>query len=96
MRVLRTFYCFHVFNDRLTKGCVPSQCSMLVGTLSLAKDETGRKVENIPFKYILTNDGPAAKKSNGNNVKDTKSKLEEFTENLRDLKTSALSKLGKN
>lgn len=70
---------------------------MLVGTLSLAKDEAGRKVENIPFKYILTNDGPA-KKSNGTNstTKDAKSKLEEFNECMRDLKTSALSKLGKN
>lgn len=69
---------------------------MLVGTLSLAKDEIGRKVENISFKYILTNDGPAAKKANGanSNVKDTKSKFEELTEGLRDLKTSSLTKLG--
>lgn len=70
---------------------------MLVGSLSLAKDESGRKAENISFKYILPNDGPTVKKLNGNNsnLKDTKSKLEELTEGLRDLKTSALSKLGK-
>lgn len=70
---------------------------MLTGTLSLAKDEFGRKVENFPFNYILPNEGPAAKKTNGNNanVKDTKTKLEELTEGLRDLKTSAIAKLGK-
>lgn len=79
----------------MTKALVPPQCSMLVGSMSLAKDEFGRKVENIPFKYILINDGPAvAKKANGTNVKDTKSKLEELTDCLRDLKTAAVSKLG--
>lgn len=101
------FYCKEKYiflincNHRITKGGVPNQCSWLNGTLSVTKDELGRKVESIPFKYMLT-EGPTVKKSNGASGaaaatmgKDTKSKLDEFNEGLRDFKNNMLPKLGK-
>lgn len=74
---------------------MPTQCSWLAGTISLAKDEGGRKVENAHFKYILS-DGPIVKKTNGTqNGKDHKNKLEELNEGLRDMKINMIVKLGK-
>lgn len=78
--------------SRIAKAGVLNQCSWLNGTLSCAKDEIGRKVEMVDFKYVLT-EGPLVKKSNGN-AKETKSKLEEFNDGLRDFKNSMISKLG--
>lgn len=46
----------------------------------------------VDFKYVLT-EGPLVKKSNGS-AKETKSKLEEFNDGLRDFKNSMIAKLG--
>lgn len=79
---------------RISKSGVPAQCSWLKGTISFAKDDIGRKVESISFKYILT-EGPPVKKSNGaNNTKETKKKLDEYKEGLRDFKNSQIIKQG--
>lgn len=62
-----------------------------------AKDEMARKIDSIPFDYILP-DGPAPKKSNGaakTNGKETKSKLDEYKEGLRDFQNGQITKLGK-
>lgn len=56
-----------------------------------------RKIDSIPFDYILP-DGPAPKKSNGaakTNGKETKSKLDEYKEGLRDFQNGQITKLGK-
>lgn len=80
---------------RISKGGVPNQCSWLNGYLLCAKDDIGRKVEMVDFKYVLS-DGPVVKKSNGNSsaAKETKSKLEEFNDGLRDFKNNMIPKLG--
>ncbi|KAG5891542.1 hypothetical protein JTB14_028560 [Gonioctena quinquepunctata] len=63
----------------------------LTGTMTFAKDEYGKKVDVYPIKYILT-DG-TTKKSPLNGGNNEKTKLEEYNEAIRDLKTQWLSKL---
>lgn len=82
---------------RLTKAGFPNQCAWLQGTLTLAKDESARKIDAVNFDYILP-DGPSAnKKNNGaskaNNNKE-KSKLDEYREGLRDYQNGQIAKLG--
>lgn len=88
-----------IFAFRLTKAGYPSQCAWLQGTLITAKDETARKIDSIPFDYVLP-DGPSNKKNNGTNSKsngkETKSKLDEYREGLRDYQNGQIAKLGKN
>lgn len=83
--------------NRLTKTGFPNQCAWLQGTISTAKDEIARKVDVHSFDYVLP-DGPSvANKKNGsskNNSKETKSKLDEYKEGLRDFQNSQISKLG--
>lgn len=62
----------------------------LTGTISYAKDETGKKVDTYPFKFVPYEPG---KKSSSKAEKD-KSKMEEYSEALRDLKNTYLAKLG--
>lgn len=65
------------------------------GYVTFAKDELGRKVDMYNFKYILPDQ--SKKPSNGSPGKDKdKTKADEYSEALRDLKTFWLSKLGKN
>lgn len=52
----------------------------------------GKKVDTYPIKYVLYDN---TKKITKIPDKD-KTKFEEYTENLRDLKTSWLAKMGKN
>lgn len=61
----------------------------LTGTISYAKDETGKKVDTYPFKFVPFEPG---KKSSSKAEKD-KSKMEEYSEALRDLKNTYLAKL---
>lgn len=81
---------------RLTKAGLQSQCAWLQGSLITAKDEMARKIDSIPFDYVLP-DGPAPKKANGaskSNGKETKSKLDEYKEGLRDFQNGQIAKLG--
>lgn len=81
---------------RLTKAGLQNQCAWLQGSLITAKDELARKIDSIPFDYILP-DGPALKKANGaskSNGKETKSKLDEYKEGLRDFQNGQIAKLG--
>lgn len=72
---------------------MPNQSSWLEGIFTLSKDEIGKRTDTKPFKYILT-EGPVVKKSNGTNGKETKNKLDEYKEGLRDYQNSMISKLG--
>uniref|UniRef100_T1IXT2 Tripeptidyl-peptidase 2 n=1 Tax=Strigamia maritima TaxID=126957 RepID=T1IXT2_STRMM len=67
----------------------------LVGTISYAKDDLGRKADFYPFKYIIT-DPPkksSSSKPPGEPKEKEKTKEEEFQESLRDLNISWLPKL---
>lgn len=89
-------YVAPISNEKLNKAGFPSQCAALQGTISTAKDELARKVDVNNFDYILP-DGPSVSKKNGSsksNGKETKSKLDEYKEGLRDYQNSQISKLG--
>lgn len=66
----------------------------------LPKDDLARKIDTTNFEYILPEGSYALKKSNGaakaaNGNKDSKTKLDEYREGLRDYQNAQLSKLGK-
>lgn len=67
------------------------QGNYLLGSITYAKDELGKKVDSYPFKFIPHE---SSKKAASKGDKD-KTKMEEYTEALRDLKTSHLAKMGK-
>lgn len=90
---VKPLYIAPLLNEKVTKNAV-AQSAWLEGVISFPKDEFGRKVDTHVFQYILT-DGPAAKKTNGMASKETKSKLDEYKEGLRDFQNSMISKLGK-
>ena len=87
----KPFYIGTIPADKVTKNAAP-QSSWFEGQIIFAKDELGRKVDTYPFQYILT-EGPAVKKANGGGPKDTKSKLEEYKEGLRDYQCQMIPKL---
>ncbi|XP_023932445.1 tripeptidyl-peptidase 2 [Lingula anatina] len=95
--LLKKGYKYPVFiapipDDKLPKGVAAGH--FLSGTISLAKDELGKKADVYPFKYTVTE---VAKKNNNNknNGKDKKEKTkeQEYAEALRDLKLSWMPKL---
>ena len=93
--VSRPIFVAPLASDKISKGGIPNQCSWLDGTIVYAKDDHGKKVASYPFTYMLT-EGPVNKKSNGNgNNKETKSKLDEYKEGLRDYQNTMIPKLGK-
>jgi tripeptidyl-peptidase-2 len=86
-------------DDKLPKST--SSGHFLSGTLTLAKDELGKKADTITFKYTLP-ESPKKTKSNGatkNKDKDKektdkeKTKEDEYAEALRDLKITWIPKL---
>lgn len=90
----RPLYITSINNEKLTKAALPAQVSWLEGTIVFARDEAARKVDTLPFQYILT-EGPPVKKANGSNgaTKETKSKAEEYKEGLRDFQVAQIAKL---
>lgn len=97
---------FFSSNTRITKANVPSQCSWLNGSLSLSKDEAGRKLENNNFRYILV-EGPPVKKlstsaptannctnNNGKEAASATRKMDEYKECLRDFNCNMMLKMG--
>lgn len=78
---------------RIPKSGIPSQTSWLDGSITYTKDELVKKCIGSGFQYILTDMSPDKKKSNGNNTKDTKPKIDEYREGLRDYQTSMIAKL---
>lgn len=88
--LVKPLYVAPMLNEKITKNAV-AQSAWLEGVISFPKEEFGRKVDTHVFQYILT-EGSVAKKTNGN--KETKSKLDEYKEGLRDFQNSMISKLG--
>lgn len=64
----------------------------LTGSLTLSKNELGKKVDTYSFKYILSD---LSCKKNSTNNKPEKTKWEEYQDALRDLKTNWLAKMDK-
>lgn len=78
--------------EKVTKNAIP-QSSWFEGQIIFAKDELGRKVDTHAFQYIIT-EGPAVKKANGGGApKETKTKMEEYKEGLRDYQCQMIAKL---
>ena len=90
---VKPLYIAPLLNEKITKNAV-AQSSWLEGIICLPKDEFGRRVDSHVFQYMLT-DGPSSKKANGTAAKDTKSKMDEYKEGMRDFQNSMISKLGK-
>lgn len=93
------FYIAPLTNEKLTKAGLPSQCTLLQGSLMLPKDEQARKIDMSTFEYVLPEGSYAPnKKGNGTPktaVKDAKAKLDEYRESLRDFQNAQIAKLGK-
>lgn len=64
---------FHLFVlsslSRITKASLPSPCSWLEGTLTLAKEDSVKKCDSLPFQYVLLDASP--KKANGSTTTTT-------------------------
>lgn len=86
----KPIYIAPLVNDKITKNIV-GQSSWLEGQIILAKDEFGRKVDTHLFTYVIT-EGPSVKK-NGSSPKDTKTKMDEYKEGLRNYKCDFIVKL---
>jgi tripeptidyl-peptidase-2 len=107
-RTSKPIYVVPLSNEKMTKAGIPSNCSWLDGTITYSKDEISRKSDCSNFQYILY-DAPSTKKSNGNTssstngsgatgagsnpTKETKSKLDEYKEGLRDFQVGMIAKL---
>lgn len=76
-------------SEKVLKNVVPS-CSWLEGQIVLPKDDYGKKVDVGSFQYLLV-EGPPKKPNGGNNVKDVKSKMDEYKEAIRDLQCNWVS-----
>ncbi|KAG5677346.1 hypothetical protein PVAND_007111 [Polypedilum vanderplanki] len=87
----KPIYITPLANEKITKNII-GQSSWFEGQIIFAKDELGRKVDTHTFSYIIS-EGPSVKKQNGNSPKETKTKMEEYKENLRNLKCDFISKL---
>ncbi|XP_053404432.1 tripeptidyl-peptidase 2-like isoform X2 [Mercenaria mercenaria] len=84
-------------DDKIPMAKTASPGCYLSGTLTTLKDEPAKKASAIPFKYVITeapkkNNNKSNGKDKGEKNKD-KTKEEEYTEALRDLRISWLSKL---
>ncbi|CAG9800674.1 unnamed protein product [Chironomus riparius] len=86
----KAVYVTPLLNEKITKNII-GQSSWFEGTITFVKDEMGRKVDTHAFSYIIT-EGPMVKK-NGSSPKETKTKMEEFKEGLRNFKCDFISKL---
>lgn len=78
--------------QRITKGVTFG--SYLQGTLTLCKDDIGKKVDTHVFKYILSEPNKRNNNSTNKSEKEKTTKWDEYNEALRDLKCNWLAKLG--
>lgn len=78
-------------NEKITKNIV-GQSSWFDGQIILPKDELGRKVDVHKFTYIIT-EGPLVKKNGNSPPKETKTKMDEYKEGLRNYKCDFIAKL---
>lgn len=77
--------------EKITKNAI-AQSSWFEGQIIFAKDELGRKVDTNSFQYIIP-EGPVVKKANGGAPKETKNKLDEYKDGLRDYQCQMIAKL---
>jgi tripeptidyl-peptidase II len=89
--VAKPIYVAPLINEKVTKNAI-GQSSWFDGQIIFAKDELGRKVDTHNFTYVLT-EGPTVKKNGNAPAKETKSKMEEYKEGLRNLKCDYVAKL---
>lgn len=87
----KPIYVSPLANEKVTKNIV-GQSSWFEGTITLAKDDYGKKVDTHTFSYIIT-EGPTVKKNNGSPPKENKTKMEEYKEGLRNFKCDFIAKL---
>lgn len=80
-------YLHPLSTEKLPKGYNAGQ--YLLGTISFAKDELGKKADTYPFKYVI----PEAPKKSSKTSEKEKSLEEEYKEAIRDLKVSWVAKL---
>lgn len=78
-------------NEKITKNIV-GQSSWFEGQLILPKDDLGKKVDIHNFTYIIS-EGPVVKKNGVSPPKESKTKMEEYKEGLRNFKTDFIAKL---
>lgn len=76
-------------SEKVIKNVVPN-CSWLEGQVVLPKDEYGKKVDVAGFQYLLI-EGLAKKSNGGSSAKDSKSKMDEYKESIRDLQCNWVS-----
>lgn len=77
---------------------MPSPCSWLEGSLTLAKEDSVKKCDSLPFQYVLLespkkSNGSASSASSGESKEAAKSKFDEYKENLRDFFNNSIVKL---
>lgn len=89
--VSKPLYLAPLPNEKITKNIV-GQSSWFDGQIILPKDELGRKVDVHKFTYIIS-EGPPVKKNGGSPPKETKTKLDEYKEGLRNYKCDFIAKL---
>jgi tripeptidyl-peptidase-2 len=89
--VAKPFYLAPLPNEKITKNIV-GQSSWFDGQIILSKDEFGRKVDVHKFTYIIS-EGPPVKKNGTSPPKETKTKMDEYKEGLRNYKCDFIAKL---
>lgn len=71
----RVLYVPPLAQDKLAKASLPTNAAWLLGSITLAKDEVGRKTDCTEFNYILTSSDPAKKNGNNNGSTSTSNSL---------------------
>lgn len=89
--ISKPFFLAPLPNEKITKNIV-GQSSWFDGQIILSKDELGRKVDVHKFTYVIS-EGPIVKKNGSSPPKETKTKMDEYKEGLRNYKCDFIAKL---